>query len=51
MVEQQTGCLGLVLALILGLGTFFVLGSASGSVEATPAPMMVPMPAPSTPAP
>ena len=48
-MDMQTGCLPLLLALILGVGAFFVLAPSSVSVEATAAPMIEVASAPPTP--
>jgi hypothetical protein len=49
---MQIGCLGLLLAAIVGLGgLLFAVPFDAGVVDATAAPMLAPTPAPSTPGP
>jgi hypothetical protein len=45
-MEERTGCLPLLLALLLGLGAFFVVAPAGTSGDPIPAPVIEASPRP-----
>ncbi len=47
-MDAQTGCLGIVLAVMFAIGAFFVVGGSTETnvLSPTPAPMLIETPAP-----